>query len=301
MGMFDTVTVEGALPDGRRGAHLQTKSLECAGTSYTLAADGRLWRHDGFAEVVPDEERPAFGTPQWDKPFYRLFGSLRFVETGRSPDLFSGILEMHDGSGEYRATLIAGRLFGEIRRAGEAPEPPEAAATAARYNPWPAQEALNRWISEHNPEPGLNYAKGWWDVAAFYQKLAERLQVELAAVAGEYRIATPPPCEELLLPLVRLERKNTIVHLKTEFAACGDAWRLSIERPQGPPGADPLALLGLFDPAATGLTPFLSALPPELELGPYGDNPLRFTCSVYDEWAVFALLQALWHPPRPEF
>ena len=79
MGMFDHVRCLAPLPDGFVGGEtaFQTKDFDCAMEQYTITAAGHLVAHRVEWEVCPDEERPNFGTPQWDTPLGQYAGLLR--------------------------------------------------------------------------------------------------------------------------------------------------------------------------------------------------------------------------------
>lgn len=61
--------------------HLQTMSFQTNDffknlDYYVVSKEGRLFLEKGIYEDVPENKRPYFGTPEWDKePFVRLIGS----------------------------------------------------------------------------------------------------------------------------------------------------------------------------------------------------------------------------------
>ena len=83
MGMFDEIKCEYPLPDPEvQDEVFQTKNFENLMDCYTITQDGRLIKHEVRWESVPEEERPYYGTPDWEKPFLRLMGSLKTVPVG---------------------------------------------------------------------------------------------------------------------------------------------------------------------------------------------------------------------------
>ncbi len=75
--------------------------------------------HEVRIESVPESERPAWGTPDWETPWGRLFGSLRAVPVGDRDTGFHGDLQFYklvehvDGQGEwfeYVARFTDGQL-----------------------------------------------------------------------------------------------------------------------------------------------------------------------------------------------
>ncbi len=92
MGMFDYICCEYPLPDdppewvqrhAREGV-FQTKDTEAQFLeTYTITADGKLIHHAMQYESVPENERPYWGTPEWEtSPFSRACGCIRAVPRG---------------------------------------------------------------------------------------------------------------------------------------------------------------------------------------------------------------------------
>lgn len=80
MGMFDDVVCKYPLPDCEETS-FQTKDLENALFTYTITEEGRLLVEKYGLESVPEEERPYYGTKDWDdNPISHVFGSLRRVD-----------------------------------------------------------------------------------------------------------------------------------------------------------------------------------------------------------------------------
>ena len=84
MGMFDELTCEYPLPEKFKkyqDSVFQTKSLINCLDKYVITKDGELVHHSFNWEVVPEEERPYYGKPEWDK--FKWAGS--FKTTGKKP------------------------------------------------------------------------------------------------------------------------------------------------------------------------------------------------------------------------
>lgn len=80
MGMFDHITCEYPLPDKEvQDEVFQTKSMERHMDDYVITKEGRLVWHRIRYESVPEEERPYYGTNDWDDPLFRMIGSMRSV------------------------------------------------------------------------------------------------------------------------------------------------------------------------------------------------------------------------------
>lgn len=86
MGLYDEIKCEYKLPEAPKVVQndmFQTKDFECAMEYYTITEGGELVHHIYEYYEVPEEDRPHYGTPEWDnKPFYKLVGSIgsKFIE-----------------------------------------------------------------------------------------------------------------------------------------------------------------------------------------------------------------------------
>ncbi len=82
MGMFNNVTCLYKLPDLEvQDEVFQTKSLfENVMDDYTITASGTIIWHRKEYEETPEEERPNWGTPEWDSPLGPFIGSMRICE-----------------------------------------------------------------------------------------------------------------------------------------------------------------------------------------------------------------------------
>jgi hypothetical protein len=122
MGMFDELNCEYPLPDAEVQDKLfQTKSLECLMERYTISRDGRLIHHKVRYEAVPEEERPYWGTPEWDEsPLTRMIGFLKAVPVGNVEVAYHGDIYFGTTVGsreegnlewyEYQARFTEGRI-----------------------------------------------------------------------------------------------------------------------------------------------------------------------------------------------
>lgn len=125
MGMYDEIRCEYPLPrTGYRvlpGHTFQTKDLECLLDKYTITAGGFLVLHREVWEPVPEEERPHYGSPEWEKPLGKWIGSMRAVPMGDEEVPHHGDILFYDsfrveGEGgrrvwlEYKARFTEGFL-----------------------------------------------------------------------------------------------------------------------------------------------------------------------------------------------
>lgn len=141
---------------------------------------------------------------------------------------------------------------------------------------------FHRWVSEHNPPEKSEYGKGWWDYVEIIQRLMDTHDIEHAEVVGTYLMKTPPPTEELLMPVVKLEIRTAVFLLKYDFGVWPDHWTLSTMR--SAPYTSPT--FGLFDAVTDLRGQTVAGFEPEWLYPPYSESPGKFTCKLSDEWDV---------------
>jgi hypothetical protein len=106
MGMFDDVKCKYPLPDPPRGNDFQTKSFGDGVTggfmeNYTITKEGKLVFHKVVYEMVPEEERPYWGKPEWKKnPLMQICGSMKSVPMGDEVMDYHGIINIYTLSDE---------------------------------------------------------------------------------------------------------------------------------------------------------------------------------------------------------
>lgn len=125
MGMFDYVTCEYELPDTPEAIQndaFQTKSFGDGLTGgymddYTITATGELIYHKKLYEVVPEEERPYYGKPEWKNPLMQVCGAMKAVPQGDEIIEHHGIINIytidHAGGGvwfEYEIKFTNGKV-----------------------------------------------------------------------------------------------------------------------------------------------------------------------------------------------
>lgn len=88
MGLFDRLTCQYPLPglSDPTSIEFQTKDLECLINDYTITREGRLIEHYREYEECPENERPLYGSPEWNTKLGHLAGSLR-VKAGSERDV----------------------------------------------------------------------------------------------------------------------------------------------------------------------------------------------------------------------
>ena len=103
MGMYDDIRCEYPLPDKEvQGEVFQTKDFGCCLEEYLITKEGKIIHHTVRREAVPEEERPYYGKPEWDKGLYRMFGSLRSIPTGDVEIPFHGDLRFYTYLGDLK-------------------------------------------------------------------------------------------------------------------------------------------------------------------------------------------------------
>lgn len=124
MGMYDEIKCEYPLPDeDLQNEGFQTKDLENFMEQYTITKDGFLVLHKKTYEFVPEEERPYYGTKDWENnPIVRVFGSFKSTHTCDEHVEYDGDLMFYtirlntDEFVDYVATFDKGKLIKLERR-----------------------------------------------------------------------------------------------------------------------------------------------------------------------------------------
>lgn len=149
--------------------------------------------------------------------------------------------------------------------------------------------AFNQWVNDHNPDESLSYRKGWWDYIENIRRLADKFDIEDRdiQVVSTYRMKTPPPYEELLMPVLRLNTPNIQFTIKYDFGVYPEAWTVSVRSSMD---TAPITL-GLFDPNRDLRTKTIVGFEKEWIYGPCNENGRQFTCDVQDEWDLACLFR----------
>jgi hypothetical protein len=148
---------------------------------------------------------------------------------------------------------------------------------------------FHRWVNDHNPPEKSEYRKGWWDYVEIVQRLMDTHELEQAEVVGTYLMKTPPPKEELLMPVVKLEVRTAVFLLKYDFGVWPERWTLSTTR--SAPYTSPT--FGLFDAVTDLRSKTVAGFEPEWLYPPYRESPGQFTCELGDEWDVVTFIRLM--------
>ncbi len=120
--MYDNIECEYPLPDTPTGLNLdfQTKDFGDGFTggfldNYTITKDGKLVLHKEAWELVPEEERPYWGKPEWEKnPFLQLAGSMKSIPLGDEVIDYHGVINIYTMVGktwyEYEFKFTDGKV-----------------------------------------------------------------------------------------------------------------------------------------------------------------------------------------------
>jgi len=125
MGLYDEIKCEYKLPEAPKAVQndmFQTKDFECAMEYYTITEDGELLYHVYERYAVPEEKRPYYGTPKWDKQaLYKLVGSIgsKFIEYKKI--YYHGIINIYTIASdrewwEYEIEFTKGKVTGVERK-----------------------------------------------------------------------------------------------------------------------------------------------------------------------------------------
>jgi hypothetical protein len=104
---------------------------------------------------------------------------------------------------------------------------------------------FDRWVGKNHPSNHLEYAKSFWDYVEFVQEIQRKLNITAVRIAGHHVIRTPPPEENLPMPVALLVAHGTEVALKMDFGADQRfpfEWTLSVKRETPYRGPDVPAL-----------------------------------------------------------
>lgn len=106
MGMYDDVKCEYPLPEAPVRADFQTKSFGDGYSggfmdNYTITKEGELIYHKVAYEMVPEEERPYWGKPEWKKnPLMQVCGSMKSIPLGDEVMDYHGVVNIYTLSNE---------------------------------------------------------------------------------------------------------------------------------------------------------------------------------------------------------
>jgi len=103
--MYDTITFAAFHPN----EIFQTKCFGCLMERYSVTEDGILMYHQERLESVPEEQRPYYGTPEFDKG-WSVVGCVKSVPIGDFIVSHHGDVSFIGDSGEYTARFSHGKL-----------------------------------------------------------------------------------------------------------------------------------------------------------------------------------------------
>lgn len=146
---------------------------------------------------------------------------------------------------------------------------------------------FDHWVNDNNPPAHLEYGKGWWDYIEMLRRLASKFEIEGLEVVGTYLMRTPPPEEELLMPVVKLTARSAELIVKYDFGTFPETWTVSVKSSN----AKPQSTFGLFDPTADLRGKTVTGFDPEWVYASYSESPAHFSCVLKDEWDLAALIR----------
>lgn len=112
MGMFDYIECEYPMPKGfeflQEAEDFQTKDFQNVMDKYTITKEGRLIHHKYIWDIVPEEDRPYYGKPEWNEnPLFRMMGSISMVHTGDEYMNFHGYIRFYTSVKEKEIYITA--------------------------------------------------------------------------------------------------------------------------------------------------------------------------------------------------
>lgn len=150
---------------------------------------------------------------------------------------------------------------------------------------------FDRWVSDNNPDDNLSYQKGWWDYIEFIRLLSYKFDFNEINVISTYSMKTPPPTEQLLMPVIHMSHPKYSFILKIEFAPLPPYWTISVKREID----NKFDVVGLFDIQKDFSNEDIPGFKREWIYPSYLKNPRQFTCQVEDEWDVYTLVRLVIH------
>ena len=126
--MYDIIKCKLPLKQGPQDVLYQTRDLKRLMYYYTIRTDGRLVKHNVLHHIIPEEQRPLFGTREWyTQEKARAVGSLSQEHTGNEFVKYEGSLTfyvlLNDNYLEYKA-LFKNNVCQEIEKVERSIIPP---------------------------------------------------------------------------------------------------------------------------------------------------------------------------------
>lgn len=146
---------------------------------------------------------------------------------------------------------------------------------------------FDRWVNNNNPDEQLQYRKGWWDYIELIRRLMWKFETREAQVVATYVMGTPPPQEELLMPVVRFAVGSTQYIVKYDFGVYPERWTVSISNAT----STVRPILGLFDDQQDLRGNVIAGFESKWIHGAYCSDPTHFSCEIHDEWDLAALVR----------
>lgn len=98
MGLYDEIKINFLFEEKYK--HLQdlvfqTKSLVCCLDEYFVDETGQLWLQEATWEIIPEEKRPYYNSPDWERPLGKVIGSLDIKKGQPIKHKHTGEIKMH--------------------------------------------------------------------------------------------------------------------------------------------------------------------------------------------------------------
>ena len=151
--------------------------------------------------------------------------------------------------------------------------------------------SFDQWVNDNNPPIHMEYGKGWWDYIETLRRVIDKFEVDEAKVIATYTMKTPPPQEELLMPVVKLNIRGVELVVKYDFGAFPETWTVSVRNASAETGAT----LDLFDERMDLRLKRVDGFQAGWVFPPFAESPTRFSCELVDEWDLAALVRLVTH------
>lgn len=147
-----------------------------------------------------------------------------------------------------------------------------------------------QWVNDNNPSEDLSYRKGWWDFVEYIYKLSNLLKPKKVSTIATYMLNTPPPCENIEMPIVLMEFDTASFVLKLDFSRIlGNEWEVCVIRQSN-------VKIENIEPFFThnsevNIRDKFKGIPSEYVSGDYNASQGQFSCCVSDEMDVYAIIK----------
>lgn len=110
MGMFDYISCEYPLPNNVWKFDFQTKCFECTMGEYVITKGGLLVKVETYTVIVPEEQRPYYSKPEWEKDAFKVCGIFQSIPIGLTDLNYHGDIDFYNERHWFLARFTHGVL-----------------------------------------------------------------------------------------------------------------------------------------------------------------------------------------------